>query len=303
MKELSIIEHLESLEQFKISCSQIGKIVGESKTRSYKDKILAQKALIQETQDKFDAMKDGKMKDKCALKITSLQNKLIELQNLELDEIDKPQLSETAKTYCENWLKGRMYGIKKQIVSKYLEKGNREEGNAILYCERVFEGSDGWFMAQKNTERRSNEWIEGECDLELTEEIVDIKNSFDFTTFPLFKKEIPDTDYEWQLNGYMWLWGKEKGRVVYCLMSLPEDMIIKECWKHFGYGVTYTDEEFVEFTARFRYDDFPRELRIKEYRFDFDEKKIEQIIFKVGECRKYIASLIEDMKNNLKEIF
>ena len=53
MKELSIIEHLESLEQFKISCSQIGKIIGEGKAKSYKDKILAQKALIQETENKF----------------------------------------------------------------------------------------------------------------------------------------------------------------------------------------------------------------------------------------------------------
>jgi len=295
--EYSIKDKLLNMPLFKASCSSIGKIVGESRGKTIKQKIADCENLIEETAAKLANAKEGsKTKDNLLTKIAKLQSDIKVLIDSQKDEI---KLSETAKTYCEHWLKRQLYERRKDFKSKYTEKGNEMEAPAIDYCERVFEGSDGWFLAKKNSERKANLWIEGECDIELTEAIIDIKNSWDFSTFPLFDKEIPTIDYYWQLQGYMWLWEKEKGSICYVLMSMPEELIIQEArWKM---GYNYTQQQYEDFAMQYKYDHFPRDLRIKEYRFDRDEEKLDLIKTKVIECRKYIEILVQDLLNNLKD--
>jgi hypothetical protein len=298
--EYDIERKLNEIPLFKISCSQISKIIGEGRAKSFKDKIAAQELQIKETKSKVVPEKsESKTQQNLTAKIERLELGLKELNELDEAQKNLPKLSETAKTYCKNWLKGFLYEKRKTFTSKYTDKGNEKEEDAIDYCERVFEGADGWFLASKNTERRSNQWVEGECDIELTDEIKDIKNSFDFSTFPLIEDEIPTIDYYWQLQGYMWLWDKEKGGVIYVLMDLPDEMIMKEVWREFGYGFAYTQQQFDDFTAQFRYEHLPRQLRIKEYKFERDDEKIELIKTKVGECRKYIDILVNNLKKQL----
>ena len=77
----------------------------------------------------------------------------------------------------------------------------------------------------KNTERKSNEWITGECDIydPDTKLIRDIKTSWSLATFPLFATNADD--YEWQMRGYMMLWDCDAASVDYCLVDTPEHLI------------------------------------------------------------------------------
>jgi hypothetical protein len=195
-------------------------------------------------------------------------------------------LSETAKSYCQDWLKSQLYPTKKDIRSKYLSKGNDVENDAIIYASQVLQLG----FVEKNTQRLSNEYCEGECDIITHESIDDIKCSWDCYTFPLFEVELPEKDYFWQLEGYMWLYGKTKASVIYCLMSMPERQLNKEAF--YRYGNEITKEQYEALKAQYTYDGLDDKLRIRQFKIDYDPEKIEQIKARVLLCREYIHTLI-----------
>src|SRR3546814_17941345 len=63
---------------------------------------------------------------------------------------------------------------------------------------------------KKNTERRTNDWITGECDIFDGRTIKDIKSAWSLATFPKTPASAHDSGYEWQGRAYMWLWGAEE---------------------------------------------------------------------------------------------
>jgi len=69
-------------------------------------------------------------------------------------------LSVGAKTYVEDLAKEFVYGYQKVVTSKEMEKGQLVEGHSIQLINDVF-----FTNYQKNTERRENDWITGECDI------------------------------------------------------------------------------------------------------------------------------------------
>jgi len=133
-------------------------------------------------------------------------------------------LSQTAKTYLKELALEEKFGIKKDFSSRYTDKGNTQEDIAIEMASQVLNLP----FALKNTEYFENDFVKGTPDLILEDEIIDIKCSWDGTTFPWFEDELPNKDYFWQLVGYMWLTGKYKSRVVYCLVDTPEDIVLDE---------------------------------------------------------------------------
>ena len=194
-------------------------------------------------------------------------------------------LSETAKSYCKDWIKQQLYSRRKSFTSKYTDKGNFVESQAIEYLESAL----GWDFAVKNETRRYSDLIEGECDVILQDRIIDLKCSYDCFTFPLFDTVIPEKDYEYQIQGYMYLYGKTKGEVIFSLMDTPEEVIQKEVrWK---LGEEYTREQYEAFYATFIYSGLPDDLRIKRFQFESDFELISAIEYKVLECRDYIKSL------------
>lgn len=269
-------------EKFRISCSQIGKIMTEPKGKSRREKIVDIEQLISDSNDKFNALRDGlKSKDNLAIKI----NKLCDERDLLYLSPNVPELSETAKSYCQDWVKQKLYERRKSFTSKYTDKGNFVESQAIEYLESAL----GWDFAVKNDRREYSELIEGECDVILFETIVDLKCCWDCFTFPLFDKVIPEKDYEYQIQGYMFLYGKPKGEVIFCLMDTPEEVIQKEVrWK---LGEEYTREQYEAFYATYIYSGLPDDLRIKRFQFEYNLDMIRAIESRVLECREYIASL------------
>lgn len=198
-------------------------------------------------------------------------------------------LSETAKTFCKTWVKEQLYERRKEFTSKQTYKGNKVENDGIAELVEFF----NWpFMTEKNTERKSNDFMQGECDiLPGVDLVVDLKSSWDCFTFPLFDGKIPEKDYELQIRGYMELYGRKYGAVVFLLSDMPDELIEKELRYKLKEGFSLEDYE----NARlfYIYSDLPMNLRVKRFDFIHDAEIIEKIKQRVELCREYIQTLIE----------
>jgi len=203
-----------------------------------------------------------------------------------------PQLPKGAKTYCEEWLKCELYKRKIEISSKYMSKGNDVEGESIEYIAAQM----GYGMLIKNKERFSNDFIEGEPDVIIKDAVIDAKNSWDFTTFPLFEDKVPDTDYYWQGQCYMELTKKPHYRLIYTLIDTPEYLIQRE-FSSYCYKNNLETEEAIynEFHRKMTYDDVEDSLKIKAFDFDYNPDDVKNIETRVKMCREYIKGLLKAM--------
>ena len=131
-------------------------------------------------------------------------------------------LSVGAKTYIRELAQQEIFGIDFQFSSRETEKGIEVEDQSIALLNQV----RGLSLA-KNTERKHNDLITGECDLYDTERKRghDVKSSWSAKTFPGWPKDCEDKVYEWQMRGYMMLWDAAEWEVNYCLIDTPERLI------------------------------------------------------------------------------
>ena len=175
-------------------------------------------------------------------------------------------LSKTTITYLQEWAKQEVYGVRKSISSKYLDKGNAVEDEAIDYAAQEL----GWVFASKNDEYVEDDFFCGTPDVILEDTIIDIKSSWDCFTFPLFEEDIPNKDYYYQLQVYMHLTGKRKAELVYCLMNTPDELAYEDV---------------------FDYSNLSSKYRIKSFYIDYDEEVIEQLKESVLNSRNYIKEI------------
>jgi hypothetical protein len=200
-------------------------------------------------------------------------------------------LSQTAKTYLKELAIEEKFGIKKDFSSRYTDKGNIQEDLAIEMASKVLSLP----FALKNTDYFENEFIKGTPDLILKDEIVDIKCSWDGTTFPWFEDELPNKDYYWQMVGYMWLTGRTKARIVYCLVDTPEDIVQDEIrrtsWKKFEIDVTEETEN--EVRAKHEFSHISENKRVRTFLVELNEANIDQVKERVLEAKKYYNELID----------
>lgn len=230
-------------------------------------------------------------------------------------------ISETAKKYCIEMYVQNNYGRREEITSKYLDKGNQREEDAITLFSRLTKK-----FYKKNSERLENEFITGEPDLYLGPSInealetIDTKCSWSAKTFFNAMYGTDNSDYYWQGMGYMALTGAKKHTVAYCLINGTETAIIDEkrklSWK---LGEINTDnpsqeyrdkaiqieinhifsmEEFIAEYPHFDFDmqvdnwklDIPMEKRIHMVTYERDEVAIQKIYDKVIACNEWIKT-------------
>ena len=198
-------------------------------------------------------------------------------------------LSETAKTYCETWLKERLYDRQTEVSSVQMRKGNSVESAAIDFAQGIMEPDGIWF---KNEINYADDHMKGTPDLIVASAVYDIKSPWSWTTFPLFDTE-PDKAYWWQLQGYMALTGCDRAAVLYCLMNAPDEMVFEEARRmSYARGLGgNTDETWVEAHRQMTYDDVPVHLRFKAFQVEREEDAIQSIRDKVEACREYIEDL------------
>ena len=175
-------------------------------------------------------------------------------------------LSKTTKSYLEEWTKEQIYGVRKNINSKYLTKGNQVEDDAIVYAS----AEKGWLFAEKNEECFEDEYFCGTPDIILEDKIIDIKSSWDCFSFPLFYNGVPNKDYYYQLQTYMHLTQKDKAQLVYVLMNTPEELTFEE------------SHDYTEINSKYR---------IKTFDIEYDEEAMQEMKLKVEQSREYINGI------------
>lgn len=259
------------MKEFKIRCSAIGKIMAgtigltEKQTELYNELSAKPTLTIKQAETKAD---------------------------LYAKSLNK-ELPQTAKSYCEEWLKEQLYQRRKEFSNKYTQKGLIVEDNSIDFiAERL-----GYGMLFKNEKHYSNEFIEGTPDI-VVNKAIDAKNSWDVFTFPLFDTEIPNMDYWWQGQGYMELTGLKQYVLAYVLSDTPDNLIEREirsyCYQN---GIEDIDSDLYEmFHAKMTYQDVKPELKFKKFEFAYDTEAIKRIEERVKLCRKYIETLLLSVK-------
>ena len=78
-------------------------------------------------------------------------------------------LSETTKSYIKEWLIEQIYGFRKEIKSKYIDKGNKLEDTAI---DKAIEWLDLDFV-MKNEDSFEDEFFTGTPDIITNDEILE----------------------------------------------------------------------------------------------------------------------------------
>ena len=126
-------------------------------------------------------------------------------------------LSKTTESYLQEWLKEQIYGAQNFKGNKFTQKGLDVEDESINY---VMEELNYDFLV-KNEDSFENDFLTGTPDVLTDDLVIDMKNSWDMFTFPLFEDAIPTKAYYYQLQGYMALTGKTKAKLIYTLMDTP----------------------------------------------------------------------------------
>ena len=199
----------------------------------------------------------------------------------------KDLLSATTKKYLQEIHKEVVFGKTTDIESKYLEKGKQVEDDAIEMYSRI--RSNKYI---KNEMFFENDFICGTPDI-IEDELIDIKSSWDFTTFPMHEEKLPNSAYYWQMQGYMALTGKKESLVTYCLVDTPmiliQDEIRRLSWK---LGMIEVPEELeLEVYDRLQYADVPEELRIKEFKVEYNDQDVQRLYDRIEICKEYLTSL------------
>lgn len=181
-------------------------------------------------------------------------------------------LSVGAKTAIEKMAKEFVYGFDKVITSKYMDKGIQVEDQSIALLNSVM-----FTNYQKNTERRENDWITGECDIYTGDSIIDIKSSWSLDTFPALSSQGEDKGYEWQLRAYMWLWDVDASSIAYCMVSTPDALI------------GYEDRQLHEV------EHITPELRVTLVKYQRDKELEEKIKIRVEAARQYFDDVVKQI--------
>jgi hypothetical protein len=200
-------------------------------------------------------------------------------------------LSKTCKSYLQELAIEEMYGIKKEFSSRYTDKGIEVERTSI---DLVQDNCDFGFM-YKNEEHFENDYLTGTPDVNTDNILLDVKSSYDATTFPWFEEEIPNKDYYYQLQGYMALCNKRKSVLAYCLVNTPfqivEDEVRRAHWQE--HLIDESEELRADVEARHNFDHIPPEKRIKTFEVRYDKDVVKAIYERIKECRKYYETLIQ----------
>lgn len=200
-------------------------------------------------------------------------------------------LSQTAKTYIEELAREHLFGIKKVFKSRYTDKGNEVEEQAIELTEDVL----GFEFLTKNEKYFENDYIKGTPDVITTSLIIDVKSSWSGETFPFFESELPNKDYYYQVMGYMWLTGKKDALISYCLINTPEEIVNDEirrtAWGK--YEIEPSEETIREVKSVHNFNHIPKDRRVKAFHVEYNEGVINEMKTRIDECRKYFNTLIK----------
>ena len=281
-------------------CHSLSKIMTDPRGKTTKEKIAEGKAEVNKIAGELDEAKTaGKLELKTnikkAEKLILLKESIIDLET-KGDDIGE-MLSTGAKTHLIDLYVRIKYNRKKEITSKYLEKGlqTEEDGitNIALFAKKFL---------TKNTVRFENGYLTGEPDvldgdsgMRYTD-VYDNKSSWDIYTFSRVKFKVDEIneDYWWQMQGYGWLTGATNLHLCYNLIDTPEAIMqreIKGLWYALGCpddGDSLYEEAKHELTKKMIYNDIPAEEKRHYISFPYDPSVEQRLMDRITLCRQYM---------------
>lgn len=211
---------------------------------------------------------------------------------------DKNAIGDTCAKELLKIYSQEVYGRKKDITTKQMDKGIQAEYDSIMLFSQV----EGKLFA-KNDERFENEWFCGHPDLINGTELYDIKTSWELDSFlPKLIAE-PDKGYIAQLNAYFDLCGCDTGGIVYCLVSAPINILESEkkslLWKM--NVISELSPEYVkaanELERLMVFDDIDYRERVIKVPVDRDDELIQKMKDKVPILRQWLKDFHEKHMN------
>jgi hypothetical protein len=191
-----------------------------------------------------------------------------------LQALKDKSLSAGAKTFIEGLAKEFLYGFHEVVTGKYMDKGLIVEDESIELYNAVH-----FTDFKKNTERRTDDFITGECDIIVPGvKGIDIKSSWSLATFPATAAAGADKMYEWQCRGYMRLWNVPYWEVAYCMVNTPDELI-----KYEQEDLHYVDH-------------IDEALRVTVVRYERDMELEAKIVSKVRQARHYLDRIVAEIR-------
>ncbi|QLB20043.1 translocation protein TolB precursor [Vespertiliibacter pulmonis] len=191
------------------------------------------------------------------------------------------KLTNTAKSAVRDKIKLDLFGYQSFEGNKQTQKGNQLEDQAIKLS-----GLTRGLALKKNTERRENDFISGECDIYVPTRklIIDTKCSWDIGSHPFFRDEAEEKakkqGYDIQMQGYMWLWECEQAQIDFVLLPTPFDLLSP-----------YEDSErYIDLVEQ-----IPQSQRITTITIKRDDKMIQRIQERVQAAQDYYDELIAEL--------
>lgn len=207
--------------------------------------------------------------------------------------IPKPKGRGGEKTAIQELYIQQVEGVEKNITSKFFDKGTACEQDALDLLQRTL--LRGKFVA-KNKKKFKNEYIHGTPDVIHGDYVFDIKNAYDVFTF---HNASLSWEYEWQIKAYLWLTGRTKGFIYYCLIDMPDFLLADEERKFFYSGKFISTESLdyleavTELRKRYVYGDRQDYKRFKLFSVVLTDIDIETMVSAVDNARIYMCELME----------
>lgn len=240
---------------------------------------------------------------KTKFRASSWGNLMTEPRSKSEGQLSKTCQKELIKIY--NWVK---YGRKKQIVTRQMIKGIKQEPESITLFSRVEKK-----LFYKNEIELSNETKTGHPDIFEGEtiytatEIHDIKSSWEMDTFTPKAVEELDAGYDYQLQTYFELVPTaKKGSISYCLVDAPEELIQDELKRlQFDMNIIWDQDPVylvaaAEIIKNMTFKDIPIEECVIKISVERDDSKIAKMNVKVPLLRDWLK-WFDDLRTNGKK--
>lgn len=225
---------------------------------------------------------------------TEAENERLEFLKKKREVFLDPPLSENAKNFLIEIYSRDRYNIRKAAISRQkpsIAKGyflEREGLQLLSSIDRV--------EYLKCKEIVFDDYFYGTCDILCPSgnKIIDIKTSWNATTFMQSRKNQLPAKAWWQMQGYLHLYKIQKGEVCYVLINTPQHLIDQEqanLFRRYTYGEITRDKydtEYEKLQSLYNYDKIPKTKRVIRFEIDYEPDYIDKAKRKVDLSRVWL---------------
>lgn len=276
-------------QDFKCRCSSIDKAIAKSRSNP----VLTEKQIARMDElEKKDKLTDNMFAELAELHVKKENGKKIILSDTYIEYLMEYYAWETS---------GKKSVDREVMYIQFVEKGKEVENESILLLNYV-EGLN----YQKNEQRVYNDFLSGEPDVFVGEEIMsatkitDLKSCWDYPGFLKKINQSIELKYELQIRGYMDITGATEGEIAYTLVNTPM-RLAKDIHDALLRRMNVISEESPEFIKEWEilersmfFDDIPKRKRVYKQKIEpFSDFDIQFLYDRVKIGREWLQTFDE----------